>query len=170
MSSEAPLRGSEETAEAAKSASPAEVLPATEAAPETWTTRMYRTARASDALQQFLRFAMVGGVGVGTNASIYAALIFTGLHYVPSSLIAWVVSATTAFMLNRIFTFKSSAAFHKSLIKSLMVYGAQQAVTLLELALLIDVMGLGPVISFVLALPLAVMVSFFGMKYFAFRD
>ena len=55
--------------------------------------------------KRFLKFGMVGGIGTIVNLVIFALLSFAGVNYMLSSVMAFVIAATSNYLLNSILVF-----------------------------------------------------------------
>ena len=56
-------------------------------------------------LKRFLKFGIVGGFGTIINITIFAILNFAGINYIISSIIAFIIAATSNYILNQIWVF-----------------------------------------------------------------
>jgi dolichol-phosphate mannosyltransferase len=63
-------------------------------------------------LRSFVKFAIVGGVGVVVNEGLLLALIAAGLYLLLASVIAIEVSIITNFFMNDLWTFKDRRSGH----------------------------------------------------------
>jgi putative flippase GtrA len=77
-------------------------------------------------LKQFVKFCLIGALGVATNFSIFVALIEFDAHYVAASIVGWFIALVVVFALNRRFTFTSSGSTVGDFAKTLGVYSTQQ--------------------------------------------
>lgn len=121
-------------------------------------------------LERFVRFGLVGVCGVALNFGIYSGLVLLGLHYILASWIGWIIAFAFAFEMNRRFVFAYKGEVLRALVKSLGVYLAQQIAMTVMLFAGVELIGLSEVAAFFFALPVAVMISFIGLKLFAFAD
>ena len=64
---------------------------------------------------RFIKFAIVGGIGVPINLGILYGLTESGLYYVASAISAIVIALTVNYLLNHYWTFKKEG--NKSLIR-----------------------------------------------------
>lgn len=118
-------------------------------------------------LGQTLRFGLIGGLGAAINLLLYLGLIGLHVHYVVASCVGWLTALVLVFGLNRAFTFGSDQPLLKSLAKTFSVYLGQQVVFVAGLITCTEVFRLGPLLSYIINLPIAVLVSFLGLKFFA---
>ena len=61
---------------------------------------------------RFLKFCIVGGTGTIVNLIIFGILNFSGMNYMLSSIISFILSATFVYEINTLWTFKDRG--HKS--------------------------------------------------------
>lgn len=118
---------------------------------------------------QVLRFVMIGTLGAATNFGIYSTCVLLGLHYIAASFLGWFIALLPTFYFNRRLTFRSDGSMGGDFVRTLLVYVGQQLVMAGSLWVLVDAAGQSPIVSYFLALPVAVAASFLGMKYFAMR-
>lgn len=118
---------------------------------------------------QGAKFITIGALGTGLNFLVYTLSISIGIHYVAASFIGWATALFVVFWLNRSLTFRSEGGLVGDFARTVAVYVGQQFVMVGVLLTAVDFGGLSPQIGFFLGLPIAVMFSFFGLKFFAFR-
>jgi putative flippase GtrA len=117
---------------------------------------------------QFVRFCAVGASGYAINLTVYAALLAMGVHYLAAAAIAFLVAATSNYLLNRTWTFCTSDApvlgqGARALIVSALSLGANQ----LFLLVLVRA-GAGHLAAQAVAIALATPFSFAANKLWAF--
>ena len=56
-------------------------------------------------LKRFLKFGLVGGIGTIINIATFTFLNFTGINYIISSIISFIIAATSNYILNQIWVF-----------------------------------------------------------------
>lgn len=124
---------------------------------------------------QFLRFCVIGSVGVVVNSVImYLSYDLMGLHYVLASVMAFFVASLNNFLLNKKFTFQDKDYGLRALAKQ---YAKFLSVTLIGLGInlgvlmaLVEFFGLYPVISNLVGVLFATVSNFLGNKFFAFKQ
>lgn len=121
-------------------------------------------------LGQVFRFLAVGVLGTAINFAVFTASLQGGIHYVAASFLGWAIALVAGFCLNRALTFRSSGGVAGEFFRTIVVYLAQQLFMIAALVLAVDTLGIPPRTAFFLALPIAVALSFFGMRLFVFRD
>lgn len=116
-----------------------------------------------------IMFGLVGIVGAGTGAAIYAALVWAGAHYIVASVTGFLLSVPVGYWLNRKLTFQSGSAVRRSFPRVVLIYVTQQGLMIAGLALLVDALGIGPILAYVIAAPPCIAFSYLAMKFYGFR-
>jgi putative flippase GtrA len=119
---------------------------------------------------QFVRFCAVGASGYAVNLAVYAALLAMGLHYLAAAAIAFLVAASSNYLWNRTWTFRTSDApvlgqGARALVVSALSLGANQLFLLTLVAA-----GAGPLAAQAVAIVLATPFSFAANKLWAFAS
>lgn len=119
---------------------------------------------------QFVRFCAVGASGYAVNLAVYAALLAAGLHYLAAAAIAFLVAATSNYLWNRTWTFRTSEApilnqGARALVVSALSLGANQLFLLTLVAA-----GAGHLAAQAVAIVLATPFSFAANKLWAFAS
>jgi putative flippase GtrA len=119
---------------------------------------------------QFLRFCTVGASGYAVNLAVYAALLAAGLHYLAAAAISFFVAALSNYVLNRVWTFRTSRApvlgqGARALTVSALSLGANQLFLLVLVAA-----GAGNLAAQAVAIVLAAPFSFAANKLWAFAE
>jgi putative flippase GtrA len=117
---------------------------------------------------QFVRFCAVGASGYAVNLAVYAALLAAGLHYLAAAAVAFLVAATSNYLWNRTWTFRTSDApvlrqGARAVVVSALSLGANQ----LFLVVLVAA-GAGHLAAQAVAIVLATPFSFAANKLWAF--
>ncbi len=120
--------------------------------------------------KQLIRFVAVGATGYVINLGVFALCVAIGIHYVVASAIAFVISVTNNFWLNRHWTFDAKHEHPmfqgaRFFAVSLVAYGFQ----LLILIALVEGVGLSKIIAQAIAIATATPLSFLGQKLWSFR-
>ncbi len=135
---------------------------------------MSASARAAAALRrphnwiQLAKFGVVGCSGYAVNLAIYAALLGIGAH--KAAVVSFVVAAVWNYWWNRHWTFahqKGSFAYQGA--RFFAVALVSLAVNQLWLALFLDVLHLGKIVSQAIAIVLVTPLNFLGNKLWSFR-
>lgn len=123
-------------------------------------------------VDEFFKFAFVGFIGTIVNLVVlYSFTEFLEIYYMVSAVVAFVVAATSNFILNKIWTFKEEMKheFLGKYIKFLFVSVAALIVNLLFLYLFTEFLGIYYIISQVLAIGVALIINFLGNKLWTFK-
>lgn len=118
----------------------------------------------------FSRFVQIGILGSGIYFLGYSCLVALGLHYLASAWVAWFIAFCAIFEFNRRFTFAYKGDVFGAFLRSLGVYASQQLIMTGMLWFGVDVLGVNAFVAFLVALPPAVLLSFFGLKLYAFAS
>jgi len=123
---------------------------------------------------QFIRFCIVGTIGVIFNYSIFFIMLyFFNILYLISSATGFISAIFLAFTLNKSFTFKIKKSNNLKntsyFIKYTLVVFISLGIGLSFLWLLVDILKINPYISNVLNIGLTTITNFTGSKYFAFK-
>jgi putative flippase GtrA len=118
--------------------------------------------------EQLVKFCVVGASGYLINLVIYTALLGIGAH--KAALVSFVVSAASNYWWNRHWTFVGykghfGAQGMRFLLVSLIALGVNQ----LWLALFLDLVGLGKIVSQAISIILVTPLNFLGNKLWSFR-
>lgn len=120
---------------------------------------------------QLVRFGAVGASGYVVNLAVFAFAVHTlGVHYRLAAVLAFLVSVTNNFWLNRHWTFGARdghAGFQAA--RFFLVSGLAFLFSLLALVLLVELAGFPKVLAQALAIVAATPLSFLGQKLWSFR-
>lgn len=123
-------------------------------------------------IDEFFKFAFIGFIGTLLNLFIlYSFTEFLKIYYLLSAIFAFLVAATSNFILNKIWTFKEKI-HHKILTKYykfLLVSVVALLVNLFFLYIFTEFFGIYYLISQVLAIGIALIINFLGNKIWTFR-
>jgi putative flippase GtrA len=119
-------------------------------------------------IPQLVRFCVVGGSGYALNLGVFRAA--DGLMpYVPAFAIAFVLSAFSNFVWNRLWTFRGAEGRpHHQLARFLTVSAAALALDLALLSGLVELAGVGKLLAAASAILLVTPLSFLGNKHWSF--
>ncbi|WP_020675361.1 GtrA family protein [Geopsychrobacter electrodiphilus] len=118
---------------------------------------------------QIIFFLFSGVLNFLINITAYCSLTYLGFHYLLSSGIGWSFGVVNSYFVNKHFTFKSKSPMGKEFSRHLCVYVLQLLLSWSGLIILIDIYGFGYYVSYAINIVFVTVVSFFGLKYFAFR-
>ncbi len=132
-------------------------------------------ARAARALRrpanwtQLAKFAAVGASGYVVNLGVYAVLLHGGVHFRLAAVCSFVVSATTNYLLNRIWTFRADRGhFAHQGLRFLVVAAASLGANQLWLTVFVW-LGAGKIVAQALAIVCVMPLNFLGNKLWSFR-
>jgi putative flippase GtrA len=132
-------------------------------------TRTVEALRRPHNWVQLAKFGIVGASGFVINLAIYRALLGIGAH--KAAAVSFVVSAASNYWWNRHWTFvgqKGSFALQGA--RFYVVSVVAFAVNQLWLALFLDLLGWGKLLSEALAIVLVTPLNFLGNKLWSFRS
>ena len=117
---------------------------------------------------QLGQFGVVGATGYAVNLAVYAALLGIGAH--GAAAVSFIVSAANNYWWNRHWTFAHAKGHfgHQGMrffVVSAIAFGANQ----IWLFVLLDLAGLGKIVSQAIAIVLVVPLNFVGNKLWSFR-
>lgn len=123
---------------------------------------------------QRVRFLAVGGVNTVLGYAIYAALaqwVFVDVPfgYLIALVISYAISISVAFVLYRRFVFVVRGNVLVDFIRFLGVYAVSILANAAALPVLVEVLGLHPLLAQAIVLIVTTLISFVGHKYFSFR-
>lgn len=121
---------------------------------------------------QQLAYLVVGGINtlVGLGAFIVVHEWYGDqVGYMGSLVIAYAFAILIAFGLHRRFVFKVTGHLLRDFVRFSGVNLSSLAINAVLLPLLVEVVGLAPVVAQTLATGLTVVISFFAHKYFSFQ-
>jgi putative flippase GtrA len=137
----------------------------------TFRRRATRALRQRHNWEQLAKFCVVGVTGYGVNIAVYALLLnWANLNYRIAATGSFLVAVTNNYVWNRLWTFRHQrghVAYQgiRFLIVSVLVYGANLAL----LTLLVEVAGMGKIVSQAIAIVLVTPLNFLGNKLWSFR-
>lgn len=139
---------------------------ATTADPDTAPERLGLVAQLS-------RFVLIGGFAACVDYGIYQALLALGLYVHIAKAISFICGTTTAYLLNRRFTFRDSAGGRSRFLAFLLLYGTTFGVNVgmnaLMLAVLPPSVPAHISIAWVIAQGTATAINFVVMRTVVFR-
>lgn len=127
---------------------------------------------------QIVRFVLIGAVAAGVDLGLYAALLVLGAWAPLAKAVSFICGTTTAYVLNRRFTFASSSGGASRFLGFVVLYGSTFAVNVGVASLVLHVMHApsvnpGPVaavLSWFIAQACATTINFVVMRTVIFRD
>ena len=130
--------------------------------------RAVRALRRQANWVQLVKFGVVGASGYVINLVVYALLLGIGPH--KAAVVSFIVSAANNYWWNRHWTFADSKGhFAHQGARFFVVASAALLVNQLWLLLFLDVVGLGEIVSQMIAIALVTPLNFVGNKLWSFR-
>ncbi|MBP3461171.1 MAG: GtrA family protein [Bacilli bacterium] len=119
---------------------------------------------------QQIRFLFVGGLNTIVGYGSFALLLLTGMNYLLANTISYIIGVIHSYIWNRKFTFKSKNKSILELIKFVSVYVVNYLIGLGSLYILVDILKIDKYLAGALNLVITTLISWFGHKYFSFRQ
>lgn len=115
-----------------------------------------------------VRFLIVGVINTAVGYALFAVfLLFFG--YLASLYLSYAVAVTVAFVLHRRFTFRVRGNVAVDFVRFVGVYVVSLAVNTVVLPVLVEVVGLHPLVAQGISLVITTLISYVGHKWFSFR-
>ncbi|MBT4161168.1 MAG: GtrA family protein [Gammaproteobacteria bacterium] len=122
---------------------------------------------------EVIRYLIAGGYN-----TVFGFLAFAGLylllepqlHYLVIAAIAQILAITNAFLVYRYFVFKSEGNLIHEYLKIYVVYGVTFVLSIVMLALLVELLGMHPIVAQFFIIVVTVIVSYFGNSRFTFNS
>lgn len=130
--------------------------------------------RLIDIFRQFVKFGIVGVINTSVSYGIYSALVYLGIYYVVSNVMAYIVGIIVSYLLNSKFVFKKSEGENRSIWQTFIKMCTSYAIVnlLLQsllLALLVEKMELSKYIAPLIILCITVPLNFVLNKFWTFK-
>ncbi len=120
-----------------------------------------------------LRFLLVGGFntlfGIGLYAALYALTRPIHMHYLWVAAIGNLIAVTVAYVLYKIFVFRTRGGWLREYVKFWASYAVIIGAQFAGLALCVSVLHIQPVVANVIVVSASVLVSWVVHNYFTFR-
>jgi putative flippase GtrA len=126
--------------------------------------------RRRHSLHEFARFAIVGVVNTGVDMALFFLLTWLGISYVPAQVVSYSGGTANSYLLNKVWTFRSSGLSYSEVIRFIIINIASLALSVLCLALLHHRAGLNLASAKVAATACALAVNFLGSKFWVFKS
>jgi putative flippase GtrA len=115
-----------------------------------------------------VRFLIVGVINTVVGYALFALFLLV-FGYLPSLYLSYAVAVTLAFVLHRRFTFRVRGNALVDFVRFVGVYVVSLAVNSVVLPVLVELVGLHPLIAQGIALVITTLFSYVGHKWFSFR-
>jgi len=135
---------------------------------------MARISVSSLLADERVRFVIIGGFNTVFGYVLFAILQLTVgdvIGYLGSLYGSYVVAVVVAFFLHRGFTFRvrGTGNVFIDLLRFASVYVVSLVVNTIALPILVEIVGLDPLVAQALTVFVTTMISYFGHKFFSFR-
>ncbi|MBF0382827.1 MAG: GtrA family protein [Magnetococcales bacterium] len=121
---------------------------------------------------QFIRY-LIGGAYNTLFGFVFFATIYyyfsDQVHYLILAIISNIAAITNSFVVYRLFVFKSKGNILKEYLKVYVVYGASFIISLIMMALMVELLHIHPVVTQGLILVVTVIISYLGHKNYTFK-
>ena len=128
--------------------------------------------RLKRAMRQFVKYCLVGAIGLVVNLIVYSLLV-KGAHfyYLAGATVSFIVAVTNNFILNKYWTFGNpQGGMFVQAGRFLIISGTSLFMNLLILRLLIEDLNLdNKIVAQVIAISLVTVFNFMGNKMWSFR-
>lgn len=118
--------------------------------------------------KRFLRFAGVGAINTGVSFLIYVVLVKSNLHYILSSIVAYIAGIAVSYLLNTFFVFQEKRTA-SNLFKFVSVYLTALLINLTLLYLAVDIIGISKIMGQIAVTALVLFYNYFLQKIWTFR-
>ena len=115
-----------------------------------------------------VRFLIVGVINTAVGYALFALFLLV-FDYLVSLYLSYAVAVTLAFVLHRRFTFRVRGNVVVDFVRFVGVYVVSLAVNSVVLPVLVELVGLHPLIAQGIALVITTLISYVGHKWFSFR-
>ena len=119
---------------------------------------------------QKIRFIVVGCINTMVGYIAFISLVFLSLQYIVANLFATIIGVTTSYYLNKYYTFKRYKKSVEELFRFVLVYLISFVISNLILYALIDLLLISPYKAGSINIFFVTMISWFGHKYFSFKN
>ena len=123
---------------------------------------------------QRVAFLLVGGVNTLLGFGLYSAFTLWVFHdvylgYTLSLIVSYAIAITVAFVLYRRFVFRVTGHVVRDFVRFVAVYAVSIAINLVALPILVEFVGVPPILAQAIILVITTVVSFVGHRSFSFR-
>lgn len=119
-------------------------------------------------LYEGLKFIVVGIIAVFTDFAFYSFLIGFGITFDISKLLSFILGAIVGFILNKNWTFNSSAKVNREIVYFSLLYFISLNVNVFSNKIVLQYTQL-KFLSFLVATTLSTIINYIGQKYIVFR-
>ena len=134
---------------------------------------IFRKILKTTDIRQFIRFSLVGVANTLLFYAVYLVILRLGFSYTIAATAGTVVGTVNSYILNKLFTFrsgkKSPGKTVAEQIRFVTVYVVQYFVNLAVISVCVSLFGIPAELAGLPAVTIAVLVSYFGHKYWTFK-
>lgn len=123
---------------------------------------------------QRVSFLIVGGINTLLGFGLYSAFTLWVFHdvylgYTLSLVVSYAIAITVAFVLYRRFVFRVTGHVIRDFVRFVAVYAVSIGINLVALPVLVEFVGISPILAQAIILVITTIVSFVGHRSFSFR-
>ncbi|MBF0193592.1 MAG: GtrA family protein [Magnetococcales bacterium] len=121
---------------------------------------------------QFIRYLIGGAYNTLFGFLFFATIYYyfsEQVHYIILAIISNIAAITNSFIVYRLFVFKSKGNILKEYLRVYVVYGLSAIISLIIMALMVELLQIHPVVTQGVILFVTVIISYFGHKNFSFK-
>ncbi|MBF0444618.1 MAG: GtrA family protein [Magnetococcales bacterium] len=121
---------------------------------------------------QFIRYLIGGAYNTLFGFLLFATVYYyfsDQVHYIILAIISNIVAITNSFIVHRIFVFKSKGNILKEYLRVYVVYSASFILSLIMMALMVELLHIHPVLTQGVLIFVTVIFSYFGHKNYSFK-
>ncbi len=119
---------------------------------------------------QKIRFLFVGGLNTIVGYGFYSLFLILNIHYFIANTLSTILGVIHSYLWNRYFTFKSKQKALKEIVKFVSVYITSYLLGSATLWIFTSLLKISPYISGLINLIITTLISWFGHKYFSFKE
>jgi len=121
--------------------------------------------------QQFIKFLFVGLLNTSIAYCVFHIFFnFFNFHYNSSATIGYFIGILNSYIWNKYWTFKSKKTIKAELTKFIIVYLFSYTLNIVTLTVFVEIINIIPEIGEIVGIGFATVISFFGMKYYSFKQ
>ena len=120
--------------------------------------------------KRFIKFIFVGILNTIVGYGAYSLLIFFKVNYIIANTISTIIGITCSYLLNKKITFNDVKTNNKTPFKFVGVYIFSYLIGIINLTILVKKCNINPYIAGFINLFITTLASWFGHRYFSFRE
>ena len=117
-----------------------------------------------------IKFLIVGGLNTLVSFVLYSALVFVEIYPPVAMFLVYPIGIIQSYMLNKYFTFKSRGKSLKELARFVLITLCAMVINIGSLSLFVNILELDALLSGLLSLFFATVISYLGHNKFSFRQ